>query len=508
MALINYDSVLIFIQKRFVFLASSNSARIVKMGIMNGARSIIAQLPAGLYVRRPSEAYNIYVDGELIRYKGMIAENLTKSDAEMAIARTSYLYIQRLLKAVERHLGRRANRTIVYMDGARVANKVSDRPEFLFDASLIRSAFSAYCIDNGLEVRHLDYGESELQMYLMRDITSELNVLITADSDVLAIAYHHRARRVKRDGDASGDLSPSASTTSCSIEDSITDRNAAYPSNEEVMDSCLWVNCSSNGTAFYGMDELQDRMGYSPFAFRVFLALCGTDFTPQLFTDSMIDGVMNASTRDREFVNALTDVNETAAILVLLGLRGNGTIKRKESYDYETLTSQGLILWLEDTDKLVRNYITYIETGRMGAESVRRPKMSIISRFYLFAMRNGVDIYVRKNIQTWAKRETLDRALENYRCVVGHERAKMSSNDSCHFVQSLRLSENNTAQRRRCRSAISSDAKRARLAEDEKTETRRNGAEENAEESLTNVLEKVRKSYANERLTRMREQIE
>nr|WOJ45343.1 polh/gran [Apis mellifera nudivirus] len=417
---------------------------------MNGARSILVHIPAGLYVRTP-KSYNIYVDGELIRYKGMVTENLTKTDAELAIARTSFLYLRKLLESVEMHLHKRSSRTIVYMDGARVANKVADRPEFMFDASLIRSTFSAYCLDNGIEMRHLEYGESELQMYLMRDTMAELNVFITADSDALAIMYHHRAVENKEAESEQGEelnrLSETiatVTTTNANIieADRIVDRNMNYKEAERVRDSCLWISCASSGIVAYGMDGLRDRLGYAPFAFRVFLALCGTDFTPQLYTDSMIAGIMTATRSDREFINMLTDVNELAALFLLLGLRGNGTIKRKEAYNFEHLDSSELIGWIDNLDRLVRNYITYTESGRMNPDPIAKPKMSILCRYYLFSMRNGVDIYVRKNIQIWAKDESLENALANFRKMIKKERMRMGKSLDCTFKLSLQLAEN------------------------------------------------------------------
>lgn len=483
------------------------------MGIMNGARGILIHLPTGLYARRPVNGYNIYVDGELIRYKGMIVENLTRSDAELAIAHTSYLYLRRLLGSVECHLGKRAERIVVYMDGARVANKVTDRPEFMYDASLIRSTFSAYCLDNGIEMRHLEYGESELQMYLMRDTTAELNVLVTADSDTLAIVYHHRSTPIV------------AETTETEIEGSIVtigdqrieDRNVGHAPGT-VRDSCVWINCASSGIVAYGMDGLMDRLGYSPFAFRVFLALCGTDFTPQMLTESMIEGVMTAPQCDRDMANTLKDVNELAAFFVLLGLRGEGTIKRKETYDCERLDSQELVSWLDNLDALVRNYITYTETGRMDPDPVPKPKMSLLCRFYLFAMRRGADTYVRKGLQTWAKNESATQALANYREVVAQERAKLVRGSdvdaacSCPFAQSLRLAENrgSGAKRRRViqltmpNAPIIPPLKRNRVKAVQSPSSSNDSPECHGPSS---VVARVRKAYVRERLARLRDQL-
>lgn len=373
------------------------------MGILNGSVIVDYFLRGRYNARRPAR-YNVYVDGELMRYKGMVTENLSRHDAEEAIAHTSITCLMRILSTIEQYLGGKPESVFVYMDGARVTNKVVNRPEFKFDASLIRQTFATFCRDFGMHIRQLDYGESELQMYLQRDTETNLNVFVTDDSDMMAICYGHRPSSIPlRSADH---LEPCCRRDDRShIE--IDDANFMYKCEEEIRDSCLWIRCRRRLLAI-GLDDCHESIGYSPFVFRTFAALCGTDFTPPLFTESMIRGIMSADSCDREFVNTLGQkVNSIVGALIVMGLRNLGTIKRKEQNDE-------LPCDFEAIETLVGMYVDYVTTGVMSSDPIPRPCMSHACRQYIYLMKNRMDrVYTKSALRVWAANITLAEACEN-----------------------------------------------------------------------------------------------
>lgn len=373
------------------------------MGILNGS-VIVDYFLRGRYNARRPIRYNVYVDGELMRYKGMITENLSRHDAEEAIAHTSINHLMRILSTIEQRFGGKPESIFVYMDGARVTNKVVNRPEFKFDASLIRRTFATFCRDFGMHIRQLDYGESELQMYLQRDIEANLNVFVTDDSDMMSICYGHRPSPLSSLTDAVELCVPNDTT------EGIEDANFTYKSRndeEEIRDSCLWIRCRRRLLAI-GLDDCQDSIGYSPFVFRTFAALCGTDFTPPLFTESMIRGVMSADSRDREFVNSLgTKVNSIVGALIVVAVRNMGTIKRKEQSDDVPCDYDAI-------ERLVSMYVDYVTTGVMSSDPIPRPCMSHACRQYIYLMKNRMDrVYTKTALRSWATNIALVDACEN-----------------------------------------------------------------------------------------------
>lgn len=378
------------------------------MGVLNGSR-IMMKFSNGLYKSDPIN-YNIHVDGELIRYKGMIEENLSKHDAEEAIALASYQYLSRLRKSIELLLKRRANKIIVYLDGSRVTNKVVNRPEFKFDAGLIRRIFALFCMENNMNVINLNYGESELQMYLKRDKTIDLNVFVTNDSDMLSICYGHTATI----NDVICDNNEKYVITK-NLDDSnfcdIQDFNDIYLSGLNVKDSCLWINCGKKIVA-YGFDNTEIKLRYKPKIFRCFLALCGTDFTPSMLTETLINGIMNAYNNDIDYINELDDFNDIAACLLVIGIKGGGTIKRKEDYGNANFN-------ITDIPIMINIYIDYIITGRMSNDLIPRPQMSYICRHYLYALKGQDDNFTKKALYTWSCGVELTFILQQFKKYLG-----------------------------------------------------------------------------------------
>lgn len=381
------------------------------MGIKNGAPNIIYRIRRGLYHKK-AKNFNIYVDGELMRYKGMIDENLSKTNAEEAIACSSFQYLKRMVNSIEDLLGGRAKFVKVFMDGARVNNKETKRSEFHFDACLIRTLFKRLCALQHYSVDDLQYGESELQMYLTRDKSKELNVFLTSDSDMISICYGHTPT-VEFIDDPERKFNSQTDTVMPiqTILQTINDGNFIYPSNMKITDSCMWVNCNREGLAI-GFDFIIDRMIYEPKIFRTFIAFCQTDFTENLFPESMIDGILMADCEDKRYVNTLSNANDIAAILQVLGLRGGGQIKRDRKSLLSKFDSDAI-------EKAAAMYIEYIETGFMPNEKMPRIDMSLASRHYLYAMRQQDDCFTLKSLQLWAKSCSLSEAIDNMHLYLG-----------------------------------------------------------------------------------------
>lgn len=427
--------------------------RIKIMGIKNGAPEIISNIRRGLYNKR-AKVYKIIVDGELMRYKGMIENNLTKHNAEEAIAATSFDYMKNMIDEIEVHCGYKAKEIIVYMDGSRVFNKESNRSDFRFDASLIRTVFKSICYEYGYTVRELAHGESELQMYLQRDKDVHLNVFLTNDSDMISICYGHVPKiqypelvnnddvNSKQDCNINWHESKPGliknyvnkiskpplniieaqampDTTLTKSTYSIIDYNCTYKGEYgcgdevQVFDSCLWINCGKSITAI-GFDFIDSRIKYNKLVFRIFMALCGTDFTNNLFTDSMISGILLANEKDIEFVNGLSDIHEIIAILLLLGIRSGGTLKR---FDEKAKLSTFDENEIEDS---ISMYLQYIDSGEMKNAIIPRPCMPLACRHYIYAMKGAQDAcFVKSALQNWAYKITLSEVIENLKQHLG-----------------------------------------------------------------------------------------
>lgn len=275
------------------------------MGIENGANEIISLFEKGLYAKRPTR-YEISIDGELVLYKGMTQENLSRRNAEEHIAVDSYNYLVNMCLKIERMILQQQqqqqprritpqHRIVVYMDSVseRVMNKkIRSHQLASLDSHLMRNLFITMCERNGhIFVEQLGKGgESELQMYLLRDQTCPLNIFVTNDSDFISIAYNHQPKTAKplmlRDilpieaTDASGE---------------ILDSNNSYEDCSKIVDSCLWIKCCGSKSAMraYGLDYNVRLVDFSTSTFRLLVALCGTDFTTNILTTSMIRNIVS-----------------------------------------------------------------------------------------------------------------------------------------------------------------------------------------------------------------------
>lgn len=375
------------------------------MGIRNGAPNILKNIQRGLYNKK-AKNYTIYVDGEFMRYKGMIDNNMARVDAEAAIAQTSFAYLQRVLNDIEELLGKRAQLIKIFMDGERVSNKTTKRSEFYFDSGLIRVMFKRLCAcQPNYAVKELDYGESELQMYLTRDQTNELNVFLTNDSDMISICYGHTPNVTE-----TFDRNKHTEFQQQLLRKSIADDNNEYVSNYAVSDSCVWINCGREIRAI-GFDYICDRVIYTPRVFRTFVAFCQTDFTENLFPESMIEGIMRAPDEDKRYINTLTYINDIAAALQVLGIRGGGNIKRDKKLQNSKFDPASIEL-------AVSMYIQYITTGVMLNCKLPSNDMSLACRQYLYAMRRQDKCFNLKALREWSRTISLQEAIENLKLFI------------------------------------------------------------------------------------------
>lgn len=428
------------------------------MGILHADR-LIEHFRRGLYNNKPT-SYIVSVDGELIRYKGMVSANMTQHNAEEAVANTSYEYLVRTVMWIETYLGRRAREIIVFMDGARVANKTTARPECALDVSVIRGTFSRLCADHGYRVHALDHGESELQMYLRRDRDVDLNVLLTRDSDMLSICYDHapkyfctktgaelRYADVERRGLVTNGLDwtngndrgeeeektaddddddddttfgvcrqNTASVNIMSSDDRITDINSIYVAENgvKVLDSCVWIVCGSSSKPIQviGFDACAQRIGYNDTVFRTFAAMCGTDFTESMLTPSMFTGFFSAAGADeKRYINALKDVSKVVASILYMGIKGGGEIKRGPS---TTVNGRQQRFNRYDITVALSMYYEYISTGSMANKRLPKFNTVLAVKHFVYAMRAGVNgRFVKRELIKWANDVPLYECLQN-----------------------------------------------------------------------------------------------
>lgn len=420
------------------------------MGVLNANR-IVERFQRGRYNRKPS-SYVISVDGELIRYKGMVTSNLTRHDAEEAVAQTSFAYLVHTVLTIERYMDRKAREVVVFMDGARVANKTTARPENHLDVSLIRTTFTRLCAEHGYRVHALAHGESELQMYLKRDRSVDLNVLLTRDSDMIPICYDHvpryycsttgeelvRPEDLERRG-----LVPASDTATAAADDvhrardqsvaaeevdgyndaddddddtifgvrsrsappgagdntkcaGIVDLNSSYGDDVTVVDSCVWFVCGSSCKPMLviGFDACALRTGYSDVVFRTFTAMCGTDFTVQMLTPSMFTGFFCAADEnEKRLINELTEPIKVVASIIYLGLKGGGELKRSsgKSIGKGDERERQHRIDVKAVTGMVAIYYAYIRTGVMAGK--RMPTFDSVTavKRIVHAMRVAVD---------------------------------------------------------------------------------------------------------------------
>lgn len=404
------------------------------MGIQHGSQlSLLFQ--NGKYRQHPKR-YVVSLDGELLRYRGMVACNTTARDAETKIAESSVAVTVRLVRQLKQFFRTDPAEVRVYMDGdVRVSNKTTDRPVFRFNAEIIRREYAEGCRRNGMKVIQLHVGEAELQMYLKRDREADLNVFVTDDSDFMSIAYGHLPRQIHagplRSLDNACPVPKEVARDNQGYEEqAVRDANVRYDSAIQVRirDSCVWVR---NGTAtkswsrptvagkqaarnnsepqqhssvmiFHGMDHSQNLVNLGVLQFRIFCALCGTDFTAPMFTRTAAVAIGNAPASEKRFLQNLQDPVEIAAGLLLLAVYRGATLKRNEQCG--TFTCGDPLVSLRFA--LLR-YCSYMETGVMDETAMPKPPMYAAQNEMLRQMK-GDDERMKQKLKMWCAKSWIN----------------------------------------------------------------------------------------------------
>lgn len=323
------------------------------MGITNGAKIVSKFAERGHY-NRYARTYKIYVDGELISYKGYNSVSTVQANAEDAIAGGSMEYLSRLVAKINRYLPGKLVGVNIFMDGfTRVGNKRVKKTCMNADVYLVRRYFKEACKKHEYNLIELDEGEAELEMYLQRDKTSDLNVFITEDSDMLSICYGHMPDFLKDRNDVCIEVPLNIDNPN------VIDYNCVYAMSSDVHDSCVWVKQREGVLIMIAFDEKMLMIGYNVTSFRVYAALCGTDFTEPFLTKSMAEALLRVSVEEKKEVNELTDIREIAATLLYLGTRYYGhwkiNVAKASLFDSN----------LSHFSYSVYRYIMYISTGKM-----------------------------------------------------------------------------------------------------------------------------------------------
>lgn len=406
------------------------------MGIGGGSQ-IIEILPNGLYNRNDLKCLNLYVDGELIRYKGQFKSNMVARCPEEAIAHSSFLYLRQRVDMLNNYLGKTFNNIYVFMDGKRVQNKIQRVYHSGINDFETRNYFKHLCHDNKYTVVQLDEGESELQMYIKRDKHANLNVFLTRDSDMLTILYSHKPSIVQ-----TNDTSIPCLDFTTKFEDKstciVSDRNEIYQGgNWIISDSCVWALCdmqkivgsitTSTPITMIGFDFSEQRIGFNALVWRSYCVLCGTDFTPPLFTSTMRKSALkNLKPQELEILNEITndvvdnncsvdqfsrDVIMKIVVTLLISAMRCGSLKKKTNA--EKVTYGEFNNFIDEYFEAIRTYFIYIKTGIMPPFDIPKledPYNCIINIFQ--ACRNGQKFDLKKYKQ-WAMQAQVNECFNN-----------------------------------------------------------------------------------------------
>lgn len=385
------------------------------MGILNGSKKILEKLENGLY-NRDITKYSIYIDGDLLIHKGVFEDVLrNNNDPDREVATASYKYVEKLLDHIESDLLIRANEKIVFLDSIiRVKNKRERVHTDLFDKRNTCEIFKNICLENGIKVTELEYGEAEIQMYLKRDQTNSLNIFLTADSDMIPILYNHKPKVFNRETN----IIQKYKTFKYRPDENFRNfffksKNKIYTNQDNViLDSCLWVNCRKI-ISVIGCDYNRKRLKFNNLSFLVFCGMCGTDFTEGILTETMIDGILyHTKENDFKIINKQTDIICIVAGILILAAKKKGIIKRlRKPQKYKPLDN--LSVKIEDYIENLQYYIEYIKTGIMTDKTFNKVNIPVICRefFYLSGFRGR--FFKRKQLMEWIAEIDLDSTLED-----------------------------------------------------------------------------------------------
>lgn len=370
------------------------------MGLKFGAHKILEKLKFGLY-NRAVEHYTIYVDGELMRYKGVIASNTPSQITCESVANTSFDYMMGLVRNVEFMLPTTAKRSIiVFMDDSR-SQSSSDR-------DLVRNLFTSKCLLNNINIHVMQSDESDLQMYLHRNRDNDLNVFITSDTDMIPLLYSHVPIIKQKLSGEPVDYSDLTFRNDYDCGQRICNNNRIYTSRSvSIKDSCLWINCGYRLIAI-GCDFSTRRLHYDTRIFPVFVGMCGTNLTGSMLTETLVQGVLRADIEDIAYINSLSELGSIVAALLFVGLKNGGTLRplNKHQDDPEPQSSR-----LEDYMHNLKVYLSYIERGAAPDDELVRVNVPVLCRKLLSLMGYTANTYRKAMLHTWANLLDMDEAL-------------------------------------------------------------------------------------------------
>lgn len=248
----------------------------------------------------------IYLDGEFLHFKGRTAEACTAMHPEYEIPRIAANFTKTLVDQIKSTLPSGVNvKVYAYFDGTRHDQKVKRIDTSELDRKSIVSMFKVMLEQNNIEIVQLKDAEAELCIYTQRNTDNCINVLVTGDSDMYAILAGHLpkvngVREAKRPEIVIEKKQTKFGTLSL-----------PYYSKDgpKVTDSILWVFIKKN-YVFVNADYMHFNMGTNQF--RHLCAYMGTDYTPPVFTKSMVTSILNTF-----HSNPLLDAIDSLELFVL-----------------------------------------------------------------------------------------------------------------------------------------------------------------------------------------------
>lgn len=366
----------------------------------------------GLY-NKNAKNIKIYVDGELIRHKGKTKDNIEKPEPEQFIAMSSFKYLINIIRKIESivKITIKPTDVHVFMDGNRVLDKIFRKSDPRFKDSIIKQCFVSLCVNYNYNVVRLIDGESELQMYLLRDKTSDLNIFITSDSDLISICCSHVPNIINEEFDENIGFNKDKLKVSKFLEKDYKDYNYEYPDDLIVKDSCLWFSCKNkNDFQLFGFDGSEFRLNLNSHNFRIFIAECGTDFTENLFTETMINGILKAFDSDIDFLNLfneLTDIYEITFALLYIGIKNGGTTIKKSN-------RKPLQLDMLNFKTIIEIYVNYIETGTKNISTPILGSMyGVMENLYNLAKGGNFKPYKLTDFRILCEQQSLKTCISN-----------------------------------------------------------------------------------------------
>ncbi|ABO45398.1 unknown [Gryllus bimaculatus nudivirus] len=372
------------------------------MTILHG-KVIAKRFKNGLY-HKNCKRYIINIDGDIIAHKGLVEDNLTRSNPSLSVAEGSFRYLQNIVKKINDYFKLKEIEIKVYMDSSvRVLNKQFKPPvEYEADIKYVKFYFSQLC-NEYYNLIYLQSGEAELQMYHMRDKSIELNVFVTADSDMFSICYNHECVKPN-------DVRILKSNNT----DSPVDLNYYYDitcADIIIKDSCLWVRNNSNNLIFYGFDKYGENK-LSTKTFHVLCAVSGTDFTKSLITETGCEAILN-NKNDISYINSLEN-DEISLLYVFLYLicKNNKYLKPKPK-NYKQKTEKELKCHLLNYLKTIQVYVDYIESGNMTTEDVTSLFVDTysIQNYLLSIMKSNDTDFTKKTMFNWCSNISLQECI-------------------------------------------------------------------------------------------------